>query len=291
MPAPGDAESSLRNMRAGRSALLSARLISAAHVGAVAAGLAAGLAACRLLVGALFARHACRTVFGRSPPQSASALARLLTVTRPLELAWRLLTARFRCTPDVYILGEVRCGTTTAASLLRSELGMHGPFTPWVHPLAEQKESFYFVGHMCGLVSPALYAMAFPLRATRWLHARFRGHRLWLFDGCASYLSAPWAPRLVRRSGRGKEGGSVMGSEGGACCGAASNAGGGEEWLGHSGVSCGCRLRRDGGKEQPRREWHGRSAGAVAWFGVSGWTHARGRVGHWPPGQVGVVWA
>lgn len=190
----------------GRSALLSAGPISAARVAAVAAGLAAGLTACRVLIGALFAHHACNTVFGRSPPRSASALARLLAVTRPLELAWRLLTVRLRCTPDVYILGEVRCGTTTAASLLRSELGMQGPFTPWVHPLAEQKESFFFVGHMWGLVSPALYPMAFPLRASRWFHRHIRGRRLWIFDGCASYFSAPWAPRLVRHGPKGKEG-------------------------------------------------------------------------------------
>jgi hypothetical protein len=191
---------------AGRSALLATRPFAGARVAAVAAGLVAGLAACRVLVGALFARHACRTVFGRSPPRSAAALARLLAVTRPLELAWRLLTARLRCTPDVYILGEVRCGTTTAASLLRSELGMQGPFTPWVHPLAEQKESFFFVGHIWGLISPALYPMAFPLRSSRWMHRCLRGRRLWVFDGCASYFSAPWAPRLVRRGSEGKGG-------------------------------------------------------------------------------------
>jgi len=158
---------------------------------------AASLALARLGVGVLFARHACRTVFSREPPDELSALASLLQVTRPLRIAWRLLTARFRTTPDVYILGEVRCGTTTLASMLRSELGMSGPFTPWVHPLADEKESFYFSGHYWGVVAPALYPLAFPLRVWRWLHRWLRGRRLFVFEGCASYLSSPWAPRLV----------------------------------------------------------------------------------------------
>jgi len=173
--------------------------LSSSGTAAVRAGfaVAASLALARLGVGVLFARHACRTVFSREPPDELSALASLLQVTRPLRIAWRLLTARFRTTPDVYILGEVRCGTTTLASMLRSELGMSGPFTPWVHPLADEKESFYFSGHYWGVVAPALYPLAFPLRVWRWLHRWLRGRRLFVFEGCASYLSSPWAPRLV----------------------------------------------------------------------------------------------
>ena len=173
--------------------------LSSSGTAAVRAGfaVAGSLALARLGVGVLFARHACRTVFSREPPDELSALASLLQVTRPLRIAWRLLTARFRTTPDVYILGEVRCGTTTLASMLRSELGMSGPFTPWVHPLADEKESFYFSGHYWGVVAPALYPLAFPLRVWRWLHRWLRGRRLFVFEGCASYLSSPWAPRLV----------------------------------------------------------------------------------------------
>ncbi|EOD37639.1 hypothetical protein EMIHUDRAFT_466989 [Emiliania huxleyi CCMP1516] len=173
--------------------------LSSSGTAAVRAGfaVATSLALARLGVGVLFARHACRTVFSREPPDELSALASLLQVTRPLRIAWRLLTARFRTTPDVYILGEVRCGTTTLASMLRSELGMSGPFTPWVHPLADEKESFYFSGHYWGVVAPALYPLAFPLRVWRWLHRWLRGRRLFVFEGCASYLSSPWAPRLV----------------------------------------------------------------------------------------------
>ena len=124
----------------------------------------------------------------------------MLRVTRPLGIVWRLMTAQVRCYPDVYILGEVRCGTTTLASLLRDQLGMHGPFTPWVHPLAEGKESFYFVGHYWRLVSPALYRLCFPLRLVRWWCRSVLRRPYHVFEGCASYLSAPWVAALVRQS-------------------------------------------------------------------------------------------
>ena len=76
-------------------------------------------------------------------------------------MMWRFATAKLRCTPQIFVLGEVRCGTTTLASLLRDRLGLVGPFTPWVHPLANEKESFYFSGHYCGIIKPSMYSMCF----------------------------------------------------------------------------------------------------------------------------------
>ena len=166
-------------------------------VAALLAALAA-LAALRVMVGGAFAWHACRVVFSRHPPASISALCAMLRVTRPLSIVWRVATAPFRCLPDVYVLGEVRCGTTTLASLLRDEMRMHGPFTPWVHPLAERKESFYFVGHYWRCVAPQLYRLCFPLVLARWARRALRRAPVPVFDACASYLSAPWVPRLVR---------------------------------------------------------------------------------------------
>ena len=110
----------------------------------------------------------------------------------------RRTTAPLRCLPDVYVLGEVRCGTTTVASLLRDELGMAGPFTPWVHPLANEKESFFLVGHYWGYVPRWAYRMCFPLRLSHWWYRVVLGRPFAAFEGCASYLSAPWAPALVR---------------------------------------------------------------------------------------------
>ena len=95
------------------------------------------LAGLVLLTGVSFARSACCRVFNREPPPGL--LLPMLRVIRPFGMLWRLATAPLRCLPDVYVLGEVRCGTTTVASLLRDELGMAGPFTPWVHPLANEK--------------------------------------------------------------------------------------------------------------------------------------------------------
>ena len=93
------------------------------------------------VTGVSFARSACRRVFNREPPPGLlpGLLLPMLRVIRPFGMLWRLATAPLRCLPDVYVLGEVRCGTTTVASLLREELGMAGPFTPWVHPLANEK--------------------------------------------------------------------------------------------------------------------------------------------------------
>ena len=154
------------------------------------------LIAIALLTGVFFARSACCRVFNREPPPGF--LLPMLCVIRPVGMLWRLATAPLRCLPDVYVLGEVRCGTTTVASLLRDELGMAGPFTPWVHPLANEKESFFLVGHYWGFVPGWAYRMCFPLRLSRWLH-RVVLHRPYAaFEGCASYLSAPWAPALVR---------------------------------------------------------------------------------------------
>ena len=140
---------------------------------------------------AAFARHATKTVFNRRPPLSPAYILSIAWVTRPLQLLWRVLTfwARVRA-PDVYVLGEARCGTTTLCALLRSQLGMLGPFSIWDHPLANDKESFYFVGHIFGIVSPLLYRICLPLKLRR---------PAVVFEGCASYLCAPWVPMLVRR--------------------------------------------------------------------------------------------
>ena len=136
---------------------------------------------------ALFAgttRYATKTVFNRQPPLSLACILRIAWVTRPLQLLWRVLTFWARVpAPDVYVLGEARCGTTTLCALLRSQLGMLGAFSIWDHPLANDKESFYFVGHIFGIVSPLLYRICLPLKLRR---------PAVVFEGCASYLCAPW---------------------------------------------------------------------------------------------------
>ena len=122
-----------------RSAMsLSPSLLSLLQLALMAVLLLLGLA---FVTGVSFARSACRRVFNREPPPGLvpGLLLPMLRVIRPFGMLWRLATAPLRCLPDVYVLGEVRCGTTTVASLLRDELGMAGPFTPWVHPLANEK--------------------------------------------------------------------------------------------------------------------------------------------------------
>jgi len=118
--------------------------------------------------------------------------------------------------PDVLILGETRCGTTTLCNHLaslssassvpgtnkrnkneRNRVKCYTPFCPWAHPELDHKESFYFVGHYLGIVDPYFYRMAFPLKLTRWWQERVLGNLFFCFDGCAQYLTSPCAPYLI----------------------------------------------------------------------------------------------
>ena len=137
-------------------------------------------------------------VFNRSPRLGGSLgpVWALFMMTKPLELGWRLATARFRVLPDICIIGEVRCGTTTLAAHLLQFPGAVGPWCGFIHPL-DGKESFYFAGHYFGLVAPAMYRMVFPLALTRWFYRSVLGRPYLVFDGCAQYLTAPWAPELL----------------------------------------------------------------------------------------------
>ena len=60
-----------------------------------------------------FYAHAVTVIGNRTPVWRPGPLAHFLLLTKPLEILWRFLTAPLRCTPDVMIIGEVRCGTTT----------------------------------------------------------------------------------------------------------------------------------------------------------------------------------
>ena len=99
----------------------------------------------------------------REPQPSPMAFYAYLSAIRPLHLVWRFITCPLRVLPDFYIIGETRTGTTTMSSHMR-KLGAVGPFTPWIHPLADNKESFFMSGHYWGLVTPYLYRMCFPLQ-------------------------------------------------------------------------------------------------------------------------------
>jgi hypothetical protein len=152
-----------------------------------------------LLTGLLFFSHNNRIVFNRRPRFTYEAVSSMMQFIRPLELVWRFCTATLRCTPDFYILGEVRTGTTTLSAHCK-RLGCIGPFAPWIHPLASEKESFYFCGHYWGYVNPSMYRMCFPLKITKWFYTQVLGRPFIVFDGCASYLNTPWCAALIRKA-------------------------------------------------------------------------------------------
>jgi len=143
-----------------------------------------------------FYRHAVIVIGNRTPVWRLRPLFAFFQITKPLEMAFRFATAPLRCLPDVCIIGEVRCGTTTLSEHLRGMPGVHGPFCAFHHPL-DGKESFYFSGHYFGFVHPYFYRAMFPLRLTRWAYGATHQPFL-VFDGCAQYLTSPIAPALLR---------------------------------------------------------------------------------------------
>lgn len=61
-------------------------------------------------------------------------------------------------------------------------------------------KSFYFVGHYWRLIHPAFYRMVFPLKITKWFHKRILRHPFFVYDGCASYSTAPWVASLLHHA-------------------------------------------------------------------------------------------
>ena len=101
-----------------------------------------------LIVGALFYSHVSKIVFNCNPGSvfcNPMPFFRMLPYLRPISLSWRLLTVPLRTLPDVYVVGEARCGTTTLCHHLRQNLQFQGPFSAWDMELANDKESFYWV--------------------------------------------------------------------------------------------------------------------------------------------------
>lgn len=93
-------------------------------------------------------RHAVLTVFNsKIPGRFLPSFFVHLSILRPLEIIVRYITYRLRVLPDIIVLGEVRCGTTTMCQHLASVRGCHEPFCLWRHPELDKKETFFFVGH------------------------------------------------------------------------------------------------------------------------------------------------
>jgi len=173
-----------------------------------------------LLLIALY-KHSILNIFNRRLPTTfrkmIPSLGAHLSLLRPLEIIFRYLTYSWRVLPDIIVLGEVRCGTTSFCEQLASLEGFdcHQPFCLWAHPELDKKETFYFVGHYLGQVTPRHYRMCFPLQITKWW-CNFRWNMIrrcsWCkehklrrkpfltFDGCAQYLTSPSAPYLIAQA-------------------------------------------------------------------------------------------
>ena len=140
-------------------------------------------------------KHSIRYIFNREIPptimECIPSFCAHLSLLRPLEIIFRYLTYRWRVLPDVIVLGEVRCGTTSLcqhfASLRQRKrndndnddnsqqaetpiIDCRTPFCLWAHPELDHKETFFFVGHYLGYVTPEAYRMCFPLKTTKWFN-------------------------------------------------------------------------------------------------------------------------
>jgi len=167
---------------------------------------------CGYILLILLYRHSVRTIFNRNIPSTCieciPSFCQHLLMLRPLEIIFRYLTRHLRMLPDVIVLGEVRCGTTTLCHHLThlDQVYFQGPFCLWDHPEMDHKESFYFVGHYLGYVTPYDYRMCFPLKIEKWWYNHKHLFLPWktkpkkpflVFDGCAQYLTSPTAPYLI----------------------------------------------------------------------------------------------
>ena len=146
-------------------------------------------------------RHSIQTIFNSMvPSRFLPSFAVHLGMMKPLEIMWRYLTCRYRVLPDIIVLGEVRCGTTSLCQHLASINGCHAPFCLWRHPELDGKETFFFVGHYLGIVDPQKYSLCFPLAITRLFCQSILRRPFFTFDGCAQYLSSPSAPYLIAKA-------------------------------------------------------------------------------------------
>jgi hypothetical protein len=150
-------------------------------------------------------RHSVQIIFNRSLPnmhEFVPSFGAHLALLKPLEIMFRFATARFRVLPDILVLGEVRCGTTTLCQHLSTFNGCEPPFCLWKHPELDHKETFYFVGHYLGRVDPYYYRMCFPLAIVKWFRQVILRQPFFTYDGCAQYLTNPAVPYLIAKAYR-----------------------------------------------------------------------------------------
>ena len=156
-----------------------------------------------------FYRRTVRVVFNSNLPplftdSSFSSFYSYFLLTRPISIIFRFLTYNLRVKPDLLIIGEVRCGTTSMSQHVTMMEGCRKPFCPWKHPELDGKETFYFSGHYT-TTSPKYYRMCFPLKLTRFFHTKILRRPFFTFDGCAQYLTSPTTPVLMADVFRGEE--------------------------------------------------------------------------------------
>ena len=104
-----------------------------------------------------------------------------LLLFRPYRLLFQYLTRHFRQYPDVYILGERKCGTTTMAEYLRL-LGCIGPTVPFEHAITRNKESHFWQYQYASI---DLYRLNWPIKFSNiynWVFSKINSHNRHISD-------------------------------------------------------------------------------------------------------------
>ena len=134
-------------------------------------------------------------------------------IKSPWIILFRLLTYKLRVFPNVIVLGEQKCATTTLAYYLREIFGMKGPFHYWndfdsdnvnsQSNIVSNKESEYFRGIYDSYMLPQYYSMCFGFKELFYIQyilnlfsfksvkQNINKQQLW-FDACPNYLFLPF---------------------------------------------------------------------------------------------------
>eukprot|EP01084_Bolivina_argentea_P078722 142879_1 len=110
-----------------------------------------------------------------------------------LTILFSFITYQWRVLPNVIVLGEQKCGTTTLAHYFRKVLKWKGPSLSFVRDnTLNDKDSLYFKGVYDSYMLPKYYSMCFPLKITDFLYNKWKQTQTLYFDTSPSYLFLPF---------------------------------------------------------------------------------------------------
>eukprot|EP01064_Diplonema_japonicum_P004756 TRINITY_DN1311_c0_g4_i1.p1 TRINITY_DN1311_c0_g4~~TRINITY_DN1311_c0_g4_i1.p1 ORF type:complete len:430 (+),score=112.73 TRINITY_DN1311_c0_g4_i1:45-1334(+) len=146
----------------------------------------------------LLYKHFVRFVMARQASPFRPSVVLLMFATRPIQALFRIVTAPLRVAPDVLVIGQPRCGTTSLAHYIERMPGARQPFTNIRTAFVNNKESMYFIGIYLGCVHPMFYRMVFPTIFEKW-YCQLLGKPFFAYDATPTDLTLSWTPRIIKQ--------------------------------------------------------------------------------------------